>query len=192
MKLQKNVLLRTASILLITAIIFPALAFAAKSSCKDCDKLNSLTEKASKLSPQKEEDRIKGLDLILEAQPLLIKLDESKDKTKMSEELFKSVVSFAREAVLFDDESQLAGFLGEWTQSNEKLKKQFDAISKNFSSKPALNSCKNQRLLAGVEEVACLTKAKIGPEDKGINSADRASEKCMRPFDLEACLKKAK
>ena len=190
MKNKRSFATSALTIFFLSALILPASAFAAKPTCKDCDQLKALTEKASKLDPKNIEDRIKGVNLIMEAQPLFISLDEMKDKSKISTEIFKAAVEFSREAVLFDDESQLAEFLGDWTHSNKKIKEQFEVISKAFSVKPQLNTCKNQRLISGVEEAACLAKAKVGPEDKGINSALRATQKCLKPFDLEACLKK--
>lgn len=183
------------SLILITAsLILPAHAADKKKKApapkSTYDLVVDGTKKLAKLDFKKKTDYPKGEDIVLDTVPELEKFEKVSAKDQQRIPLFEAIVAFAREGGPFDGESQLTGFLADWTAQHKELKTAFDSQLTKFPSATKLDKCKTERLKNTVQEASCLAAAGLASgNDPADAKMETKAKSCVPAFNFEACLK---
>lgn len=184
----------TMCLALITALALPAHAAEKKKKVaapkSTYDLVTDGTQKLARLDFRKKADYPKGEDVVLDVLPALGKFEKISAKDQQRIPLFGAIVGFAREGGPFDGESQLSGYLAQWTAHDKELKATFNAQLAKFPAATKVDKCKTERLRHGVEEAACLETAGLASgNDPADAKMETKAKACVPAFNFEACLK---
>ena len=181
-------------ILISAALAFPALSAEKKKKApapkSTYDLVVAGTQKLAKLDFKKKADYPKGEDIVLDTIPQFEKFEKVSAKDQQRIPLFEAFVAFAREGGPFDGESQLTGFLSDWTSQHKELKTSFEAQLGKFPAATKVEKCKTERLKHAVEEASCLAAAGLASgNDPADAKMETKAKACVPAFNFESCLK---
>lgn len=184
--------MKTFGFILIAALALPTFAAKTKKPAPKStyDLVVDGTKKLAKLDFKKKTDYPKGEDIVLDTIPEFEKFEKVSPKDLQRTALFEALVAFAREGGPFDGESQLTGFLSDWTSQHKDLKASFEAQLTKLPAATKADKCKTERLKHGVEEASCLAAAGLASgSDPADAKMETKAKACVPSFNFETCLK---
>ena len=159
--------------------------------CPACAKVQAATKEFKNLKISNQEDRYQGEKKATAASEQLESFAKMSKKAGDRDQIFKNLLSLAREASVFEGEAQVTQSLAGILKDDPSLKKSFDAYVKGQPQTSKLEICKNQNFEKKTTEQLCLMNAGGTGQESG-SQKDAKVQKCTQAFNFEVCLKGSK
>lgn len=159
-----------------------------KLSEKDYQNLILITKK---LNFKKTSDRMHGEEVALKLVDQLLLFQNAKYKKENYESDLRNQFELAREAAIFDSESQIAQVLSEQIIKDKDIKLKYEQFILNIpTATDYMMYCKHKYLETVISEQVCYSNNKITATDSTSKKEIRQVESCNAKFDYDSCLLK--
>ena len=173
------------------SLLTTALAESVRASkCSQCDLIDSMTEKFKELERENEDDEAEGASLVTDGLEKFQRFEKQGVKSPNRQAEFKSLLKFAREGALYDEESAIADRIAAILRKDPALRPTFEGFVKAKKTAPQEESCKIQNIEEAVAEVTCRTQNRHKGQDAAAGKRAKAPLKCVRAFNYDECVSK--